>query len=179
MNLTLTYVNEAAGYALILAAVIVAAWLGYHTGAAEADALRAEYERSLFRAADQASRDLYAAQQRGDTLTRELAQRTEQHRQLSEALRHEVAHHVTDQRVCLREPALRLLNHAPGLSVHLPESAGQPVTADAGRVTTDTDLTRWAIDAGERYAECVARLDALIRWHTTATTEAPTRGPAP
>lgn len=178
MNLTLTYVKEAAGYAAMLAAVVVAAWLGYRTGAAEADALRADHARALFAASEQASRDLYAAQQRADALTRELAQRTQQNHQLSEALRHEVAT-VTDQRVCLREPALRLLNRAPGLSVHLPEPAGQPVTADAERVTTDTDLTRWAIDAGQRYAECVARLDALIRWHTTAATEAPTKGPAP
>ncbi|MFN3985721.1 MAG: hypothetical protein ACK4KV_09525 [Rhodocyclaceae bacterium] len=158
-----------AGAALVLA--LGAGWVGYRMGVAGTTALRAEHSRALFSAAEAASVALYQAQLRGDALTRDLAAARATARKLTqERTRH--VETVTDGRACLREPALRVLDGAPGLSVHMPEPTGGAAGADAGRVASDADLARWALASGEQYAECARRLDALIRWH-----ESP--GPAP
>lgn len=151
-----------AGAALLFA--LAAGWVGYRVGAAGTADLRAAHERALFDAAEAASVQLYAAQQRGDALTRQLATARNTARQLAQERARNVDT-VTDGRACLREPALRLLNGAPGLSVHLPQSAGLAHGDDAGRVATDTHITRWALASGEQYAECARRLNALIDWH--------------
>ncbi len=152
---------------LLLAALVSAAaagWVGYRIGAAGTADLRAAHDRALFAAAEEASRQLYQAQQRGDALTRDLAAARRAAAQLTqERTRH--VETVTDGRACLREPALRLLHGAPGLSVHLPQPAGRAAGADAGPIATDTHITRWALASGEQYAECARRLNALIHWH--------------
>ena len=156
---------------LIAAAVVcalcalVSGIVGYRIGAGGTAELRAAHDRALFATAEAASRQLYQAQQRGDALTRDLAAARATARQLTKERSRNVQT-VTDGRVCLREPALRLLHGAPGLSVHLPQPAGGTAGADAARVATDTHLAGWALDAGEHYAECAQRLDALIRWHS-------------
>lgn len=154
---------------------------GYILGAAKVETLRTEHASALFAASQSASRALYAAQQRGDALTLQLAAASATAHQITQARQHEVAT-VTTGRACLGEPALRLLDGAPGLSVQLPaprRRAADPHAAHAAPLAdlasasdthvtaSDTHVTAWALAAGAQYAECARRLDALIGWHAT------------
>lgn len=132
--------------------------------------LERDHARQAFAQADANSLALASAFEHGNTLTRQLsAARTEASR-LKKDLQHELAQN-TDGRVCLREPALRVLDRATGLAIDLPGTAGGAARADAGHVASDADIAGWALAAGDAYAECARRLDALIQWHA-ATPEA-------
>lgn len=152
------------GLLALLCGAFACGWVGYQVGQRDADALRAQYARDQASAAEHASRKLLVAVERGDLLTLELAAARLAADSRSQELHDEIPR-VTDGRACLREPALRLLDRAPGLSVRVPAPAGGAAAADAGRIATDTGLAGWAIGAGASYAECARRLDALIRWH--------------
>lgn len=147
------------------------AWLastvkGAQLGAARAELARAEqrYTAQQLAQAEAASMAMYQAQRRGDALTRELEASRRAANQLKQE-RDDALSRVTDGRDCLREPALRVLDGAPGIGLRMPGSAGGAADADAAHVATDTDLARWALDAGSQYAECARRLDAVIEWH--------------
>lgn len=146
---------------LLLAAGI---WLGWTLGTRTLDAERARFAQTHQRTAEAAHARLEEALKRGNLLTTELESARARARAQNEALHHEVVQ-VTDERACLREPALRVLDRAIGLRVELPATAGGLAAADADRVATDTQLAGWAIRAGEQYAECNRRLKALIDWH--------------
>lgn len=162
---------------LVVAASVGAAggaWLtnavkGAQLAAARADLARAEqrYTAQQLAQAEAASIAMYQAQRRGDVLTRDLAAAQRAANQLKQE-RDDALSRVTDGRDCLREPALRVLDGAPGIGLRLPGPAGGADGAHAGHVATDTDLARWALDAGSQYAECARRLDALIDWHSPA-----------
>lgn len=79
----------------------------------------------------------------------------------------------TDGRACLREPALRVLDLFPGVAIAAapPQAGRDAARADAERIATDADVARWAKGAGNAYAECVRRLDALIDWTESGDTE--------
>lgn len=127
-----------------------------HTAAAQREAQLAEH----------ASRGLMEAQTRGDALTRQLSAAT----RAASRLRKERDHALqlaTTGRACLDGAALRVLDGAPGLRVDLPATAAGAAGAD-GAVATDTDLARWALDAGEQYEACRGRLGALIDFHEGA-----------
>jgi hypothetical protein len=150
--------------AAVVGALLGSAW----TGNAK-DAVIARLERDQARqtaaAADAASVRLYEAQHRSDALTTDLHAALGAARQLQQGLDDAIAR-TTDGRACLREPALRLLDGAPGLHVAgLPTPGRGAAGADAARVATDTDLGRWAAATGRQYDECRRRLDALIDWH--------------
>lgn len=136
---------------------------------------------------------LRAAQARGDALTEKLMAAS----RAAELLRgeiHEQIELVTQGRACLDAAALRVLDRAPGIAApaRVPASTGRAAAAggadaaadtaqpradgarqrahDArggGPIATDTDLARWALDAGRQYDECARRLDALIDWHAS------------
>lgn len=127
-------------------------------------AVERDHARAAFAQADANSVALAEALDRGNALTRQLQAARREAARLKQDRQHEIAS-TTDGRVCLREPALRVLEHADGLAVDLPPAAGGADRADAGHAATDTDVARWALDAGAQYAECARRLDALIRWH--------------
>lgn len=148
-----------------------AAWLVSTYQAAQLERTRtalAEAEQRhtawQLRQAEAASMAMYQAQRRGDALTQALHAARREAAQLKQE-RDDAISETTDGRDCLREPALRVLDGAPGLRVQLPEPTGGAVAADAGRVATDADLAGWALDAGAAYAECARRHNALIRWH--------------
>jgi len=154
--------------AALLVVLTVVGWMSYQAGAASgARAAAAERERTL-QAEQAATRDalerLQAAQTRGDTLSRQLAAAIRETGRLRKE-RDDAVSRTTIGRVCLDEPALRVLDGAPGLDADLPDAAGGTARADAGHVATDTHVARWALDAGGRYDECRRRLDALIGWH--------------
>lgn len=131
---------------------------------ADIKTMEADQAKANFRMAERNSQVLQAAQARGDALTDALAASQAKNNQLTLERRNAITQ-ATTGRPCLGEPALRLLNGAPGLRVSgLPQAAGI-VAAAGGAVATDTDIARWAIDAGAAHEACRARLDALIDWH--------------
>ena len=156
--------------AVVLPAVVyaltagVSGWIGYRIGSDEVQALRTAHAHSLATAAEHASRKLLDAIVRGDHLTRKLDLATSADNKTTQDKTREVSA-VTAGRACLGDPALRLLDGAPGLSVRLPAAAGSAAAAGGQHVATDTQLTAWALDAGAQYADCARRLSALIAWH--------------
>lgn len=150
-----------------LAALGTAGGLGYSVGTAMGAAKLEQARHTLTRAqatqAEQASRLLLAAQARGDTLTIRLTTANHAARRLQENL-DDALRRATTGRACLREPALRLLDHAAGLRADLPPPAGGAAAAH-GRIASDTDIARWIGRARHDYDECRRRLDALIDWH--------------
>lgn len=151
-----------------LVALGAAGGLGYSVGAAlsatELEKARHIYTRAQAAQAEQSSRLLLEAQARGDALTTRLETANHAARRLQENL-DDALRRATTGRACLREPALRLLDHAAGLRADLPTAAGGAAAAD-GRVASDTDVARWIGRARHDYDECRRRLDALIDWHT-------------
>jgi len=154
--------------AALLVVLVVVGWMSYQAGAASGTrAAAAERERAL-QAEQAATRDalarLQAAQTLGDALSRQLAAATRAADRLRKD-RNDAIPRATTGRVCLDEPALRVLDGAPGLRVDLSGAAGGAAGADAGHVATDTHVARWALDAGGQYDACRRRLDTLIRFH--------------
>lgn len=127
---------------------------------------------------------IQAATARGDQLTLDLHSVLLANADLKDQLDDQLAR-VTHGRPCLDPAALRVLDRAaqPTAVPAAPRGAAdaggarpaadpaQPV--DGGRpeqpAASDTDVARWAAGAYARYAECAARLDALIRWHQPDT----------
>lgn len=126
--------------------------------------LERDSARSAFAQADANSEALFAAFTRSNALTRQLSSARADAAQLKTELQHAIDQY-TDGRVCLHDPALRVLDRAEGVAVDLPGAAGGAAGADVARVATDGDIASWALGAGDAYAECVRRLDALISWH--------------
>ncbi|THF60922.1 hypothetical protein [Pseudothauera rhizosphaerae] len=150
---------------MVLAPAAVGCYAGYKLGGAGVQQVRAEHARELVALADANSVALHQALARANRLALDLSAARRIADQLTQE-RLNATSTVTDGRACLREPALRLLDSAPGLRVELPPAGGG---ADAGHVATDTHIYRWALAAGARYAECARRLNALIQ----APTETP------
>lgn len=151
-----------------LTALSAAGGFGYAVGsalvAAELEQARHTLTRMQAAQAEQASRLLLDAQARGDALSTRLTTANHAARRLQENL-DDALRRATTGRACLREPALRLLDHAAGLRADLPATAGGAAAAH-GRVASDTDVARWIGGARHDYDECRRRLDALIDWHT-------------
>jgi hypothetical protein len=134
----------------------------------------AAYTREKLRTYERAAEVLKAAAERGDQLTTALELHQAQVNKLTREKR-DAIHQVTSGRPCLGQPALRLLDNAPGLSVRglapatsstaATGSAAATDTDDGAVSSTDADIASWVIDAGAQYAVCSARLDALIDWH--------------
>lgn len=103
--------------AALLVVLTVVGWMSYQAGAASgARAAAAERERTL-QAEQAATREalerLQAAQTRGDTLSRQLAATIRETGRLRKE-RDDAISRTTTGRVCLDEPALRVLDGAPG-----------------------------------------------------------------
>lgn len=168
----------------VLVAVLVAFGLGAAAGWQVRDrdyqALAATTAQAAERAARDAAAALAAAQARADTLTLELHAQIAASATLRESLDEQLAL-ATHGRPCLDPAALRLLDRAAqppaavpaparrAAAARAPQPAADPAQparpAAAEPAATDTDVARWANDAYHRYADCAARLDALIRWH--------------
>lgn len=156
--------------ALLLAVAVCSAGVGVKLTAwrknAEIAGLQQAAAQREAQLAEHASRSVLEAQARGDVLTRQLSAAT----RAASRLRKERDHALqlaTTGRACLDGAALRVLDGAPGLRVALPAAPGGTAGAD-GAVATDTDLARWALDAGEQYEACRNRLDALIEFSEDA-----------
>lgn len=157
--------------------------------------------------AEAAAARLREAQARGDALTDELMAASRAAELLRGEL-HEQIQLATQGRACLDAAALRVLDRAPGIAAapaRVPPPARRAAAAggadaagdsaqrggdgagqraeqrderDAEPYATDTDLARWALDAGRQYDECARRLDALIDWHEPPDPRKRDRAPA-
>ncbi len=136
--------------------------------------LKAAHAQEREQAATAAAKALTEAQTRGDLLTAGLLTQQNQINKIK-AEKDRAITQATTGSACLREPALRLLSSAPGISVvGLPPATGSAAATGAAAaadpdaqdlVATDTDVTGWSVDAGAKYEICRARLDALVDWH--------------
>lgn len=150
--------------ALLIGGLLGSAYTGNAKGA-EIARIERDHARGLHSAADAASVKLYQAQARSDKLTRDLANARRAVNQLTQE-RDDAIRLATTGRLCLDARALRVLDAAPGLApADLPAAGGGAAGAHAAHAATDTDVGRWALAAGDRYAECVRRYHALIEWH--------------
>lgn len=118
--------------------------------------------------AEASSAAFAAAWARGDALAATLAATNRAAWAREQELNREIESATTGG-VCLREPALRVLDRAaaPAPSDGVSGAVGKPDGADAGRVATDADALGWALNARARYAECVRRYHALIDYYET------------
>jgi prophage endopeptidase len=137
--------------------------------------------------AEQAEADLarlQKAQALGDEISHRLAA-TEHVLAKTTKERNDALALATTGRACLRGPALRLLDGAPGIRVKFgdlpaptssaaaagaaaaaaesPERAAS--AADAAAESTDQQVAAWALQAGQMYETCRARLGALIEFN--------------
>lgn len=175
-------------WAIAVTGVVFGALLGAAvTGAikgAELGTLHQQHAEQRAAADRDALARLQAATQRGDRLTLDLHTQLIVNAALKDQIDAEIAT-ITHGRPCLDPAALRLLDRAaqPAAVPAAPRraaaaGAAQPAAhppqpaPDAARrgveqpAASDTDVTRWAADAYTRYAECAARLGALIDWHS-------------
>lgn len=175
---------------LLLAAGIVCFGAGFRLGEAQADRLRAEHAQARADAAETArlrERAAHLASQRAlaalaDTLA-DQARTTEERRRALPAA-------ASADRPCLREPALRVLDGAPGIRVRpgmsepaaraaapgaaAAAAAGQPGPAEPPRLSTsEADAAGWILSAGQAHEACRAQVAALIAWHAQAAQTAP------
>lgn len=169
--------------ALLAAAALAGGWLTGVVKEREIAQLKESHAAAWGIAEREARRRLDEAQTRGDALTTDLHAANRAALRLQEELDEQIAV-ATQGRACLDAAALRVLDRAPGIAApRLPAAAGRAVAAggadaaaDPARaagggdasVATDTDVARWALDAGRQYDECARRLGALIDWHGPA-----------
>lgn len=171
---------------LLLAGIALAAagWLGWSIGRAPLLTQLANMDTThaleKLRMSERSAEVLQAANDRGDQLLHALELRQADINQLAREKR-DAINKVTTGRACLGEPALRLLNSAPGIRVSglAPAIGGAAAAGEAPAadtvVSNDTEVATWIVDAGAQYEVCRARLDTLIDWHEKpsppATTE--------
>ena len=76
---------------------------------------------------------------------------------------------LTTGRACLSAELVGVLNNTQPATADrpdpLPTPTGGPDAAHAAAFATDADVSTWAATARRDYAECAARLGALIEWH--------------
>lgn len=115
--------------------------------------------------AEASSAAFQAAWDRGDRIAANLSAANRAAANREKELEREI-NAATTGAVCLREPALRVLDRAGRQAAdRLPATTGNADRANAGRVATDVDVVGWGIQARERYAECVRRYHALIDYN--------------
>lgn len=175
------------GLNLIAVLALVLAWggAGFWAGDNQRNSAWLRKEAAQVQAAAQA---LQAAQVRGDALTTALVRSQGQVNQLKQEA-HRALSTATTGRTCLDGAAVRVLQHAPGITL-LPTAAsgaaaalGAPASAggdaapapsdytfsatDITLTATDTQVAHWAVEAAAHYTMCRTQLHALIDWHTT------------
>lgn len=163
--------NTLTAWALLAACFVSGAGLSWQAGRAPLLAQLAQQAQAHAtekqHQAEAAAAILAAAQVRGNALTARLLNQQAHIDQLTTEARRAIPQ-VTSGRPCLGLAALRLLDSAPGLAVAgLPPAAGS-AAAEGGPLALDSDIARWAIDAGAAYEVCRARFDALSDWHAAA-----------
>lgn len=153
----------------IAAAAFGAGWTarGWRGSAALA-ALHTQHAKAAQATTEANARHLVRVWERGDSLATQLAAQQTHINQLHQEHTHAIKR-LTTGRACLSADLVRVLNTtdpaAPDRPDALPTTTGSPAATDAPAFATDADVSTWAATARRDYAECAARLGALIEWH--------------
>ena len=114
------------------------------------------------------ARRLVRVWERGDSLAAQLATQQTHISQLNQEHTHAI-NRLTTGRACLSAELVGVLNRTQPTATDgpdaLPTSTGSTASADASAFATDADVGNWTASARHQYAECAARLGALIEWH--------------
>ena len=159
---------------LLLAVACLGAAGGYRMGQAplqvELANLRTQHAETERLRSSAVARELQTAQERGHNLSTQLAQRQQTITTL-ERKRHVALQPYLSGRPCFDSRAVGVLNNDTDSA-----TSGMPQTTRAsdatdGAFATDTDVGSWITHAKAAYADCTARLDALIDWTTAREIE--------
>lgn len=159
---------------LLLAVACLGAAGGYRMGQAplqvELANLRTQHAETERLRSNAVARELQAAQERGHNLSTKLAQHQTHIKQL-ERKQHDALQPYLSGRPCFDSRAVGVLNgNTAAAAVDVPQTASAPDATD-GAFATDTDVGGWITHTKAAYADCSARLDALIDWTTARETE--------
>ena len=147
----------------------MAAWTvqGWRMDAAMAN-LKNEHTQARAELTERNAKHLVRVWERGDDLAAQLASQksriTQLHQEHTNAIKR-----LTTGRACLSAELVRVLNTTDPAATDrpdaLPPPTSSPAATDAPAFATDADVSTWAATARRDYAECAARLGALIEWH--------------
>ena len=131
--------------------------------------MQRDYATAAQKTTDANARHLHRVWERGDELAASLATQQTHISQLHQEHTHAIKR-LTTGRACLSAELVGVLNRTQPAATDrpdaLPTPTGSPDAADASAFATDADVSTWAATARQQYAECAARLGALIEWHT-------------
>lgn len=148
-----------------LALALGAGFAGYSVGAAKVERLERLRAEDVATAATVTADMLIAAEKKNDALAAQVAAaENDLARTLQE--KNDALARLTTGRRCLDAAAVRVLNNERATPEPLPETGGEPVSADA-RFATDADVGRWALGCRASYDACRGRLDAIRAFHET------------
>jgi hypothetical protein len=155
--------------AIAAAVAALAAWTvqGWRMDAALAD-LRNSHTQAQAELTARNAKHLARVWERGDELATTLASQQTRINQLHQEHTHAI-NRLTTGRACLSADLVRVLNTTDPAATDrpdaLPPPTSSPAATDAPAFATDADVGTWAATARRDYAECAARLGALIEWH--------------
>ena len=153
----------------VAAAAFGAGWTvqGWRGSAALA-ALQTQHAQAAQATTEANARHLVRVWERGDELANSLASQQSRITQLHQEHTHAIKR-LTTGRACLSADLVRVLNTTDPAATDrpdaLPPPTSSPAATDAPAFATDADVSTWAATARRDYAECAARLGALIEWH--------------
>ena len=156
-------------HAIAATAATLAAWTaqGWRMDAALAD-LRNSHTRAQAELTERNAKHLARVWERGDELATNLAGQQTRINQLHQEHTHAIKR-LTTGRACLSAELVGVLNNTQPATADrpdpLPTPTSGPAATDAPAFATDADVGTWAATARRDYAECAARLGALIEWH--------------
>ena len=159
---------------VVIAAVVVsvafgAGWTAQGwRGSAALAALHTQHAKAAQATTEANARHLLRVWERGDTLAAQLATQQTHINQLHQEHTHAIKR-LTTGRACLSAELVRVLNTTDPAATDrpdaLPPPTSSPAATDAPAFATDADVSTWAATARRDYAECAARLGALLEWH--------------
>lgn len=153
----------------ITAAAFGAGWTaqGWRADAHLAE-VQQQHANAARQVADANARHLVRVWERGDDLATQLAAQQTRITRLHQEHTHAIKR-LTTGRHCLSAELVGVLNNTQPAAADRPDPVptptGQPAATDAAPFATDADVGHWAATARQQYAECSARLGALIEWH--------------
>jgi hypothetical protein len=155
--------------AIAAAVAALAAWTvqGWRMDAALAD-LRNSHTKAQAELTARNAKHLVRVWERGDELATSLNIQQSHITKLHQEHTREI-NRLTTGRACLSADLVRVLNTTDPAATDrpdaLPPPTSSPAATDAPAFATDADVSTWAATARRDYAECAARLGALIEWH--------------
>ena len=156
-------------HAIAAAVAALAAWTvqGWRMDSALAT-LRNSHTQAQADLTERNAKHLARVWERGDELATTLASQQTRINQLHQEHTHAIKR-LTTGRACLSADLVRVLNTTDPAATDrpdaLPPPTSSPAATDAPAFATDADVSTWAATARRDYAECAARLGALIEWH--------------